>query len=85
MADFLKYVFEEVKSKRVSEADAVELVIQFRGAVGRGWRAIHPLLQQNTSTLTTQRFSSTFTGEEFFLKDQVVQGRRILPGNDSRR
>ena len=32
---------------------------------------IHPLLQQNTSNLSEQRFSSTFTGEEFFIKDCI--------------
>ena len=29
--------------------------------------SIHPLLHQNTSNLSEQRFSSTFTGREFFL------------------
>ncbi len=41
---------------------------------------IHPLLQQNTSDFNEQRFSSTFTGQEFFLTDHVVQGQRVLPG-----
>ncbi len=41
---------------------------------------IHPLLHQNTSDLTEQRFSSTFTGEEFFLTDHVVKGEHVLPG-----
>ena len=41
---------------------------------------IHPLLQQNTSDLSEQRFSSTFTGQEFFLADHVVKGQRVLPG-----
>ncbi len=41
---------------------------------------IHPLLQQNTSDFSEQRFSSTFTGQEFFLMDHVVQGKRVLPG-----
>ena len=41
---------------------------------------LHPLLHQNTSDLSEQRFSSTFTGEEFFLKDHQVRGQRILPG-----
>ncbi|MED1663365.1 SDR family NAD(P)-dependent oxidoreductase [Brevibacillus laterosporus] len=41
---------------------------------------IHPLLQQNTSQFSEQRYSSTFTGEEFFLKDHVVSGQRVLPG-----
>ncbi len=40
---------------------------------------IHPLLQQNTSNLSEQRFSSTFTGQEFFLADHVVQGQKVLP------
>jgi polyketide synthase PksN len=42
--------------------------------------AIHPLLQQNTSDFYEQRFSSTFTGQEFFLADHVVKGQRVLPG-----
>ncbi|MCC5466708.1 beta-ketoacyl synthase N-terminal-like domain-containing protein, partial [Pelosinus baikalensis] len=42
--------------------------------------SIHPLLHQNTSTLSEQRFSSTFTGQESFLTDYVVKGQRILPG-----
>ncbi|MGS0763567.1 amino acid adenylation domain-containing protein [Syntrophomonas curvata] len=41
---------------------------------------LHPLLHQNTSNLSEQRFSSTFTGQEFFLKDHIVQGQNMLPG-----
>ncbi|ERM18799.1 SDR family NAD(P)-dependent oxidoreductase [Brevibacillus laterosporus] len=41
---------------------------------------LHPLLQQNTSNLSTIRFCSTFTGKEFFLKDHVVSGSKVLPG-----
>ncbi|MCP4155041.1 MAG: hypothetical protein GY757_45375, partial [bacterium] len=41
---------------------------------------LHPLLHRNTSDLSEQRFSSTFTGEEFFLADHVVKGERVLPG-----
>ncbi|MBT2575227.1 amino acid adenylation domain-containing protein [Bacillus sp. ISL-51] len=41
---------------------------------------LHPLLHRNTSNLTEQRFSSTYTGEEFYLADHVVKGVPILPG-----
>ncbi|PEW07824.1 SDR family NAD(P)-dependent oxidoreductase [Bacillus cereus] len=41
---------------------------------------LHPLLHRNTSNLLQQRFSSTFNGNEFFLKDHVVMGEKILPG-----
>lgn len=41
---------------------------------------LHPLMHQNTSNLSEQRFSSIYTGEEFFLADHVVKGQRILPG-----
>lgn len=41
--------------------------------------ALHPLLHRNTSTLAAARFSTTFTGREFFLADHVVQGRLVLP------
>ncbi|PIS99320.1 hypothetical protein TSA1_37435, partial [Bradyrhizobium nitroreducens] len=41
---------------------------------------LHPLVQRNISDFTQQRFSAVFTGEEFFLKDHIVHGQRILPG-----
>ncbi|SFJ89231.1 SDR family NAD(P)-dependent oxidoreductase, partial [Thermoflavimicrobium dichotomicum] len=41
---------------------------------------LHPLLHANTSDFFEQRFTSTFTGEEFFLRDHVVNGQHILPG-----
>ena len=34
---------------------------------------LHPLLHANTSDLSEQRYSSTFTGEEFFLTDHRVR------------
>ena len=40
---------------------------------------IHPFLHSNTSDLTEQRYSTTFTGRENFLADHVVNGQRILP------
>jgi polyketide synthase PksN len=47
--------------------------------------ALHPLLHSNTSDLSEQRYSSTFTGKEFFLADHQarVDGRadhKVLPG-----
>ncbi|WP_313913627.1 SDR family NAD(P)-dependent oxidoreductase, partial [Tahibacter sp.] len=41
---------------------------------------LHPLLHANTSTLAQQRYSSRFTGDEFFLADHRVHGERMLPG-----
>ncbi|MFH9613919.1 SDR family NAD(P)-dependent oxidoreductase [Streptomyces pratensis] len=41
---------------------------------------LHPLLHVNTSTLHGQRFTSVFTGEEFFLRDHQVRGRPVLSG-----
>jgi polyketide synthase PksN len=41
---------------------------------------IHPLLHKNTSNFSEQRFSSTFTGQEFFLADHIVKRQRVLPG-----
>jgi acyl transferase domain-containing protein/NAD(P)-dependent dehydrogenase (short-subunit alcohol dehydrogenase family)/acyl carrier protein len=42
--------------------------------------SIHPLLHQNTSDFSEQRFTSTFTGKEFFLADHVIKGQLVLPG-----
>lgn len=40
---------------------------------------LHPLLHQNTSSLSSQQFTTIFTGTEFFLKDHIVQGKSVLP------
>ncbi|UQQ34206.1 SDR family NAD(P)-dependent oxidoreductase [Paenibacillus polymyxa] len=53
-------------------------------ATGRSWEDTdsrwHPLLHRNVSVLSEQRYASTFSGEEFFLTDHRVQGRKMLPG-----
>ncbi|WP_394849116.1 SDR family NAD(P)-dependent oxidoreductase [Pendulispora brunnea] len=41
---------------------------------------LHPLLHANTSDFEGQRFTSTFTGREFFFADHIVKGQRTLPG-----
>lgn len=41
---------------------------------------LHPLLQRNTSNFQEQRFTTTFSGQEFFLKDHIVKGEKVLPG-----
>src|SRR5262249_24189233 len=53
-------------------------------APGAATAVLHPLLQSNTSDLSEQRYSSTFTGKEFFLADHQVAanghaGQRTLP------
>jgi acyl transferase domain-containing protein len=40
---------------------------------------LHPLLHTNTSDLSQQSYSSTFRGDEFFLKDHEVDGPKTLP------
>jgi len=87
MIDFIEYVVTELKSKRLSRASAVALVRQFSGRTATSARAsvIHPLLHRNTSDLNEQRYSSAFTGEEFFLSDHRVRThghrpRRVVPG-----
>ncbi len=41
---------------------------------------IHPLLHNNTSDLSQQRYTTTFTGSEFFIRDHLVNGQMVLPG-----
>ncbi|MEV5432438.1 SDR family NAD(P)-dependent oxidoreductase [Streptomyces sp. NPDC052701] len=54
------------------------------GAAGQdraaGPARLHPLLHANTSTLQGQRFTSVYTGEEFFLRDHRVGGTPVLSG-----
>ncbi len=40
---------------------------------------LHPLVHHNISNFTSQRFSSTFSGQEFFLKDHVIKNQKVLP------
>jgi acyl transferase domain-containing protein/SAM-dependent methyltransferase len=41
---------------------------------------LHPLIHRNVSTLEEQKFSSRFSGQEFYLADHVVETQRMLPG-----
>ncbi|MFF7995897.1 polyketide synthase dehydratase domain-containing protein, partial [Kitasatospora xanthocidica] len=41
---------------------------------------VHPLVHRDTSDVLAHRFTTTLTGEEFFLADHIVGGRSILPG-----
>jgi enoyl-CoA hydratase/carnithine racemase len=54
------------------------------GVIGKTTTVLHPLLHTNTSDLSQQSYSSTFSGEEFFLKDHQVNfdggtGLKVLP------
>ncbi|HKP98488.1 MAG TPA: SDR family NAD(P)-dependent oxidoreductase, partial [Fibrobacteria bacterium] len=91
MIDFIEYVVAELKRKRLSRADALELIRQFsRKSPGAGrseapQASSHPLLQANTSDLSRLGFSSVFTGEESFLADHRIllggqAARKVLPG-----
>ena len=81
--DFLKYVLGQVKSRSLSHPQALQLMHQYQQGAHAGVPApamLHPLVHRNTSTLAQQRYSSTFSGDEFFFAEHVVQGQRILPG-----
>ena len=87
MIDFIEYVVAELKSKRLSRTNAAALVREFarRAPAPAADAAIHPLLHRNTSDLAEQRYSSRFTGEEFFLADHQVKAGgqpslKVLPG-----
>jgi polyketide synthase PksN len=41
--------------------------------------ASHPLVHTNTSSFDGQRFTTVFSGDEPFLRDHVIGGKRILP------
>jgi polyketide synthase PksM len=48
-------------------------------AAGRAGPASHPLLNQRDSEVLGHRFGTVLSGDEFFLADHVIQGRRMLP------
>ncbi|WP_103865511.1 SDR family NAD(P)-dependent oxidoreductase [Aquimarina sp. I32.4] len=41
---------------------------------------LHPLLHSNSSNLQEQRFTNEYTGQESFLLDHKVRGKKVLPG-----
>ncbi|HXH41802.1 MAG TPA: polyketide synthase, partial [Thermoanaerobaculia bacterium] len=55
-------------------------------AAGPATAGFHPLLHRNTSDLSGQRYTSAFTGNEFFLADHRVRTnggapQKVLPGS----
>ena len=64
---------KEVHRVQLDQSDAP---VEAESAAG----VLHPLVQRNTSSLNGQRFSSVWTGDEFYLRDHVVKGRKVLPG-----
>jgi polyketide synthase PksN len=86
MIDFVEYVVGELSNKRLSKADALALIAQFRGRAQETARdlahgdVLHPLLHRNTSDLAQHSYGTTFEAGAFYLRDHVVDGRRVLPG-----
>jgi polyketide synthase PksN len=92
-------LYGEVKPRRVSlptypfakERYWIEIDASKHGAAngaspsGPATAVLHPLLHSNASDLSEQRYSSTFTGEEFFLADHQARtnghaSQKALPG-----
>lgn len=67
------------KHHPVTDADDKAVSASIQDAASAGVSRLHPLLHRNTSNRWGYKFSSSFTGSEFFLTDHVVDGWRILP------
>lgn len=79
MVSFIEFVVSEWKGRRLSRADAAELIRQFSSR-RQGERSLHPLLHENVSDLARQAFRSTWRGNEPFLLDhQVLLGGSPTP------
>ncbi len=65
----------------IPETDGQRPTINGQRPTDNGQQAkLHPLIDRNTSTLAEQRFSTRLTGDEFYLSDHNVSGRKVLPG-----
>ncbi|MCB2360151.1 SDR family NAD(P)-dependent oxidoreductase [Clostridium estertheticum] len=81
MLDLIQYILKEIKQKRVSKYDGIDLIQQFQDTTAsKSMKFLHPFVHFNTSNLSMQYFSSIFTGQEFFLAQHLVKGKRVLPG-----
>jgi len=50
--------------------------VHINGAI----KELHPMIDENKSTMKGQSFSKVFNGKEFYLKDHVVGDQNVLPG-----
>lgn len=41
---------------------------------------LHPMIQENLSDFAEQKYKVIFNGEEFFLRDHLVEKEKVLPG-----
>ncbi|SFR72218.1 SDR family NAD(P)-dependent oxidoreductase [Anaeromicropila populeti] len=51
-----------------------------QNVVEGGVEKLYPMIHKNISTLAEQKFSSVFTGKEYFFQDHRVKGTQLLPG-----
>ncbi|OCQ18830.1 hypothetical protein A7985_22710 [Pseudoalteromonas luteoviolacea] len=84
MINFIEHLVSQVKNKNLAKSDALSLIQQFAEGAEKA-KVIHPLLQTNKSNFNKQCYTSTFSGEEFFLKDHQVEVSanslsKIFPG-----
>ena len=77
-----QYILQGYKDRRLLKSDVLVFLRQLKNQGDSAKRSshLHPLVHVNTSNLSEQRFCSTFTGDEFFLKDHQVYGQKVLPG-----
>jgi amino acid adenylation domain-containing protein len=79
MKKLIELIYKEVGDENLSKSEALALIRGLKENRTLG-QVLHPLVHLNVSTLQEQRFKSLFTGNEFFLKDHVVLGKKVLPG-----
>lgn len=79
MKNLLRIILKNIKEGYISKFDGLKLIeaINFNNNY---YTKIHPLLHDNTSNLEEQKYTCIFNGNEFFLKDHVVAGNKVLPG-----
>ncbi len=79
MKDAIERIYRQVADRKLSRAEALALLREVEGLPSAN-ATLHPLLHTNASTSNDVCFRTRFSGEEFFLRDHVILGRRVLPG-----
>jgi acyl transferase domain-containing protein/enoyl-CoA hydratase/carnithine racemase/acyl carrier protein len=67
----------------IKKAKALKLPVKAKGISSAHTAVLHPLLHRNTSDLNQQSYSSTFSGDEFFLSDHQVNIDEFNESSDS--
>nr|ABM63530.1 BryD [Candidatus Endobugula sertula] len=75
MKKLIKLIYEKVFENKLSKSEALSLI---SGLKASNTTILHPLIHENTSSFFEKKFSSTFSGREFFFRIDANLKKSVL-------